>query len=238
MNQSKPNPIRPLVAWRALRRLIQDPEDTAQVFEIIRAIGGRAIERGFRRFRLTPVGEKILREKINLVDTLKDREYLATLPRESLGQAYLHFTASQHLTADGLVDASEDHTEEMLDPNVKLYAERLRDMHDLWHTLTGYGRDELGEACLLAFTYAQTRNRGIALIVLFAGLEIRKSIGISVFRAICRGYRDGRKATWLPQQDFEALLKHPISEVRKELNINEPIPYRALLSDSLEAQAL
>ena len=103
MNQSKPNPIRPLVAWRALRRLIQDPEDTAQVFEIIRAIGGRAIERGFRRFRLTPVGEKILREKINLVDTLKDREYLATLPRESLGQAYLHFTASQHLTADGPV---------------------------------------------------------------------------------------------------------------------------------------
>ena len=190
MNQSKPNPMRPLVAWRALRRLIQYPEDTAQVFEIIRAIGGRAIERGFRRFRLTPVGEKILREKINLVDTLKDRENLATLPRGSLGQAYLQFTASQQLTADGLVDASEDHTEEMLDPNVKLSAERLRDMHDLWHTLTGYGRDELGEACLLAFTYAQTRNRGIALIVLFAGLEIRKSIGISVFRAICRGYRD------------------------------------------------
>ncbi|GIS97252.1 MAG: hypothetical protein CM1200mP24_05360 [Gammaproteobacteria bacterium] len=73
---------------------------------------------------------------------------------------------------------------------------------------------------------------------MFAGLEIRKSIGVSVFRAICRGYRDGRKAAWLPQQDFEALLKHPISEIRKELNINEPIPYRALLSDYIEAQAL
>lgn len=237
MNQPKRNPIRPLIAWRALRKLIQDPQDTAQVFEIIRAIGGGAIERGFRRFRLTPVGEKILREEINLVDTLKDRVRLSDMASGSFGRAYLQFTTSQQITADGLVDASEDHTEDMLDPSIRLYAERLRDMHDLWHTLTTYGRDELGEACLLAFTYAQTRNRGIALIVLFAGLELRKSVQNGVFRALFRAYRDGRNAAWLPQQDFESLLERPIAEVREELKIREPIPYRALLADYLAAQA-
>ena len=33
--------------------------------------------------------------------------------------------------------------------------ERLRDIHDLFHVITGYGRDALGELCLLAFTNAQ-----------------------------------------------------------------------------------
>ena len=40
-------------------------------------------------------------------------------------------------------------------------------MHDLWHVTTGYGRDALGELSLLAFTYAQEKNRGIGAIVLY-----------------------------------------------------------------------
>ena len=28
----------------------------------------------------------------------------------------------------------------------------MRDMHDLWHVLTGYGMDEAGEAANLAFS--------------------------------------------------------------------------------------
>jgi ubiquinone biosynthesis protein COQ4 len=35
-------------------------------------------------------------------------------------------------------------------------------VHDIWHVLTGYRRDALGEACLVAFSYAQTRGLGWA----------------------------------------------------------------------------
>ena len=70
------------------------------------------------------------------------------------------------IDAQGLVDASEEadrRTGEVpLDADRDWFYARLRDMHDLWHVLTGYGRDLAGEATLLAFTHAQTRNRGIA----------------------------------------------------------------------------
>ncbi len=63
------------------------------------------------------------------------------------------------------------------DPQQRWYNARLRDMHDLWHVVTGYGRDSFGEACLLAFSYAQTRNRGIAFIAFFGTREIARELG-------------------------------------------------------------
>jgi ubiquinone biosynthesis protein COQ4 len=37
-----------------VRRLIADKEDTAQVFEIMRALSGNAIPKGYRRLLSTP----------------------------------------------------------------------------------------------------------------------------------------------------------------------------------------
>ena len=42
--------MEPLVAWRALRRLIADPEQTQEVFTIIRALSGPALENGYKKF--------------------------------------------------------------------------------------------------------------------------------------------------------------------------------------------
>lgn len=42
---------------------------------------------------------------------------------------------------------------------------RMRDTHDLWHVLTGYSGDVLGETALLGFIFAQTGNPGVALII-------------------------------------------------------------------------
>ena len=227
--------MQPLVALKAIRRLIRDPEDTAQVFTIVRALAGSSIARGYRRFRTLPVGQRILAERRELLETLKDRDALRALPAGSLGRAYLHFVESENLTADGLVEASQRESEEWLDADMQRYGLRLRDQHDLWHTVTGYGRDELGELCLLAFTYAQTRNRGIGFIVLVGSFKMREAFGRGVFRAVRRGYGDGRRAAWLPGQDWEALLARPLDEVRRELGIEEPLTYRTLLGEPVAA---
>ena len=92
-------------------------------------------------------------------------------------------------------------------------------MHDLWHVLTEYGRDELGEACLLGFTYAQNKNRGVGFIAFVGCFKLYKRHGFKAARSIFRGYLDGRRAAWLPQQDWEALLHEPITSVRRELNL-------------------
>ena len=227
MDETNPQKMQFGVAWRALRRLIADPEDTAQVFQITRAMAGPSVEKGFNRFKATSEGREILDAEIDLLDTLRDREQLRTLRPDSLGRHYLAFMEQENLSADGLVEASED-GEQWANANMARYGQRLRDQHDLWHTLTRYGRDELGELCLLAFTYAQTRNRGIGLIVLMGMLQLRKTYGNGVYRAARRGYRDGRRAAWLPGVAWEQMMARPIDEVRASLGVPEPISYQAL----------
>lgn len=228
----------PLVAWRALRKLIADPEDTPRVFEIVSALGGPSLVRGLVRFRATAVGQRVLAEDIDLLDALGDRDALAALPNGSLGRAYHGFVYAESLTAEGLVDASDaGHGYDFADPHLRRYGMRLRDQHDLWHTLTEYGRDPFGEACLLAFTYAQTRNRGILVIALAGAWKLSRQPGASgVFRAMWRAYRDGCRASWLPAQDWEALLPRPLAQVRRLLAVRPPAAYRAALA-TMQAQA-
>ena len=225
---------RPLEAWRALKRLIADPEDTAQVFVIMRALPGDALARGTQRFERTATGADMLRAPRDLVATLSDRARLASLPEESLGRAYLALVERAGITAQGLVEVSETETDEyrQLSERQIVYARRLRDAHDVWHALTGYGTDTLGEACLVAFSYAQTRNLGFAAIALIGALKIAKESGDRrVLRAVWRAYRDGRRAEWLPPIVWEELLEQPLQEVRQRLRIAAPVRYRAVRAD-------
>ena len=96
---------------------------------------------------------------------------------------------------------------------------RLRDMHDLWHVLTGYGRDLAGEAANLAFTYAQTRTRGLLAIVLAAALLGPKSLDCFWQRYLLRAWRRGRRAAALPMARYEELLALPLDEARQRLGI-------------------
>ena len=40
------NQIKPLAAWRAMRELLKNPDDTTQVFHIIEALKGDSLEIG------------------------------------------------------------------------------------------------------------------------------------------------------------------------------------------------
>ena len=97
--------MQPRVAWRALQTLIANPEDTAQVFKIIRAMSGPSLQQGFERFITLPFGRRVIEEKLDLLSTLQDREALRAMPEGSLGRAYLEFVESENLSADGLVAA-------------------------------------------------------------------------------------------------------------------------------------
>ena len=219
-------------ALKALKILLDDPEDTSQVFVIIRSLSGKSQLRGYNRFVKTWTGQTILAENRSLSDVLQDHDALAALPADSFGARYLSFVRRENLSPDGLIDASAVE-EEPENPNVARYAARLRDQHDLWHVLTGYGRDVVGEACLLAFTVGQTFNPGIALIALAGALKLRKDVGMRIFSALWHAYRDGRRAAWLPAQDWEALLARPIEDVRAELGINPPKVYPQMVESEL-----
>lgn len=217
--------LQPIVAFKALRRLIADPQQTHEVFTIIRALSGPALRNGYMRFASTEIGRTVLREKRSLLATLQDRDTLASLAPDSLGRTYLDWAIAEGLTANDLVEASAEGEFSQLEESIALFGMRQRDMHDLWHTLTQYGRDELGEACLLAFTYAQTKNRGVGVICLAGLAKLAQTYGAGAFRAGWKAYRDGARAKWMPGEDWEALLAQPVDDVRRQLRLTEPASY-------------
>ena len=228
------------VALRALRELIDNPEDTPRVFEIVRALGRPALKRGLRRFRTTEVGQRVLRDRVDLIDTLRDRESLAAMPAGTLGRTYYDFIYGESLSADGLVAASMEQGIEAYnfkDPDLQRFGERMRDQHDLWHTVTQYGRDPFGELCLLAFTYAQTTNRGVGLIVVVGAFRAMRQLGPGSPKAVWHAYRAGRHASWLPGEDWAANLRLPVDEVRRQLAITPPAEYREVLATAQAAAA-
>jgi ubiquinone biosynthesis protein COQ4 len=225
------NRIRPLDAWRALARLVRNPDETKHVFDLIDALSGNSGERMLHRFEASESGRRILDERRELLPVLSDRERLFALPAGSLGRTYAEFMTREQISADGLVEASQEggRANEDLSPERALIGLRMRDSHDLWHIVTGYGRDLIGEACVLAVTYAQTKNRGIGAIVAMAYWKAGREMP-SARVAIREAYRRGKRAAWLPAADWEALLARPVAQVREELGFGEPPVYEAVRS--------
>ena len=213
-------------AWRALKQLIETPEDTNQVFIIMRALAADAFWKEYLRFKKTAFGQKVLSEEIELFDTLTDREYLAALPEGSFGKSYYDFCQSEGISPEGLVEASDGHYDDFTCDDMLRYARRTRESHDLWHVLTGYGRDGFGEACVVAFSYAQTKSLGFAAIAVMGAYHFKKSFPhASIWAAVWQAYRAGRQVEWLPGVDWESMMALPLEEVRRKLNVPKPGKY-------------
>jgi ubiquinone biosynthesis protein COQ4 len=235
--------LRPIEAARAFRASLRDPDDAEQFVRIVDALSGRSGLRMLERFLLLPGSRSLVREERTLFEVLSDRAALEALSEGSLGRAYAAFMSTEQLAPDGLVEATAQAVGDVpeTDDVYVWFLERFRDSHDLWHVLTGYGRDLLGEAALLAFTHAQTRMHGFGFMA--GGLYLRTLLpGLppgapptenvrSRLRAMLRdGWRRGRAADWLPAQDWAALLPAPLTTVRERLAISEPVPYEPLRS--------
>lgn len=231
ISQMIANRYRPLVALDAIRKLIRNKEDTSQVFRLLVALRGGSFQRNFKRFSATPVGQRVLSTKQDLVTVLTDRAYLEGLPTGSLGRSFIAFMDSCGITPEGLSEAASEAglDEFKLTEDQARYEMRVRVQHDLWHVVGGYGCDGFGETCNVAFSYPHVRNIGFMVIAIAGGWNYAKAFpGEPVMKAMWQGLKRGRAATWLPAADWEALLPMPLSEARKVLNITDlPTLYMA-----------
>lgn len=217
-------------AWIALRRLLKDGNDTVQVFRIMRALNADTGARNYRRLVKTAEGRRIADRHTELTKLFSDPAYIAALRPGTVGGAYRAFLDRTGYSAAGLAEVSmADNVPHDADHPYAWFGRRERDIHDLWHVLTGYQADEpLGEAALVAFSYAQTKGLGWAAIALGASFKAKKVTGRWTFaRAVIEGYRHGRKAAWLSGEDYERLMDEPIDAARQRLRIADPVKYRA-----------
>ncbi len=219
-------------ALRAYQALLRNKDDTAQVFEIMRALNGRSIANGYQRLLRTALGGRIAYQREELIEHLDDDAAMAVYPPGSVGAAYLAWRTAEGLSAEGLAQESRrglDLSKVEINHPYAWFGRRIRDVHDLWHILSGYGRDSLGESCLVAFSYAQTRGLGWALIAVGAGLNARRlGGGREHVAAIWQGYRRGRRAKWLLAEDYHTILAEPVAAARARLGITPPVAYDAI----------
>jgi len=229
--------LQPVRALRAFGRLMQDKEDTQQVFEIMQAMNGGSTVRGYRRLTSTVEGGRLAYRRVELNDLLNDPAYLDRFADGTVGAAYRSFMRSESLSAEGLAEESRKAQRRTgaaidLEHPVAWYGRRIRDTHDIWHVLAGYGRDGLGELCLVAFSYAQTRSLGWAVIAIGGSLRILREHGRAgrrAVRAVREAYRRGQAAAWLPGEDFEVLLNLPLEVARRRLGLDvAPAAYLAV----------
>lgn len=213
-------------AMTAVRRLLADADDTTQVFRIMRALNADMARRNYTRLLKSSDGGRIAYEHVELADRLSDPAYVAQFRFGTVGAAYAAFLRRTGYSAQGLADVSRADGDDLEAQHPYFwFGRRLRDTHDIWHVLTGYQADEpLGEACLVAFSYAQTGGLGWALIALAAAAKsLTLAGGRAATIAIWEGYRRGKAAKWLPGEDMDRLLAEPIDVARTRLGIS-PAP--------------
>ena len=221
---------RPFKALCHFRKLIANKEDTSQVFHIFESFPRKAALSEARAFVESDAGKRIMASEPYLPDLLDDHDSLKKLPGGSVGRTYVEFMEREGLSAAGLVAEHESIFvgRPQYNDMVEWYFNRGRDTHDLLHILSGYGRDALGEQCVLAFTHGQNPHFANLFIAYAGGFELKRKVkkGAPVFTAIREAQRNGKKMPNLVEMNIAALLGENLEAARKRLNIAEPHDYR------------
>ena len=219
---------RPLTAIRHFRELLKDKENTAEVFRIYDALpSGQFIPR-VRALTLSPHGEALRASEPYLPTILDDHDALRKLPKGSVAHAYCDFMEREGLSAAGLVEESEKADQPVYDDLIQWFGFRQRDTHDLMHVLTGYGRDALGEQCVLLFTHGQSPSHGHLLLGYAGSVHLKKLVksAAPVMKAVRQAHRTGKACPPLVGLSIRELLAKDLRQARAELNIPEPDRYR------------
>ncbi len=224
---------RPFHALISSIKLILNKDDTRQVFEAVTALSRDSARRLFQRFIATPYGRRVITEPVEIETILGDFPRLRAMAPGTVGRSYVDFMDEAGFTPQGLIDAAEEAGVGMKEfPELKEFARAFRHLevnHDLWHVLTGYGRDPLGEICNLVFTQAQTRNPGLKLIIRMglAALKLERW-SFPALKAAAEARRMGEAVDFLLQHDVEAMLEQPLADMRARLGVFKPETYDAI----------
>lgn len=216
-------------AFDAIKKLLNNGDDTVQVFRIMRALNVGSTEWGYAKLLSTETGGRIALQQANLAERFSDPAFIASFAPGTVGAAYRDFLQQTGYSADGLVQVSKEGNGNVeIEHPYAWFGRRTRDVHDIWHVLNGYKADEsLGEAALVAFSYAQVGGLGWAFIGGAAALKsLRVTKGTLFARAVLEGYRRGKAAKWLAGEDYLELMHEPLDAARQRLGLTEPVLYK------------
>lgn len=163
-----------------------------------------------------------------------DLDALGKLPPDTLGGAYARHMKQGGFRADYYRDDVPRHRMQFL-------RQRMRQTHDVWHVVTGFGADEFDEVGIQGF-YAGQYTSGMAAII--AAGAFLKSVLRARFRdlekhvdAFCEGYIAGKRAKPLLAVKWEELWEEKLETLRRQFAIELPRLRRAAVVHPLRNAA-
>ena len=165
----------------------------------------------------TPEGRAILNERPVITTRTVDYPALLALPADTLGHCYAAHLRDCGLDPDALsTKVTRGRSEES-----NYLLERVRQTHDIWHALVGFGTEGYEEVILHAFQWPQLRMPYSALVVSFG--TVKHLAAERRWRLLRYALRDavaaGRAASPLLPFYWERHWEEPISDVRRRLNV-------------------
>jgi ubiquinone biosynthesis protein COQ4 len=172
-------------------------------------------------------GREILRERPRLCSATVDFAALRDLPEGTLGREY-----AEHLERCGLdPDALTTPVTRSADPLANYLLERVRQTHDIWHTVLGLGVQGHEEVLVHAFQWPQLRMPYSALVVVFGALKHMALEGrlATLRHALGEAVAAGRAAAPLAAIRWERRWQQPLAQVRAELRIRPAAEWRGYM---------
>jgi ubiquinone biosynthesis protein Coq4 len=210
------NPLRYLLAlWRTIR----DPSDTPEVAIVEMGFARSRIGRRFARW--DEVVSALRRDPRTSPALLARRPCepfemvaLAALPEGTLGRVFADHCSARALNPNlGYIPP---------DSEVDWVLHHIALTHDVWHVVTGWGNDEIGEYGLGAFYMGQLAAPaffGFLLALVMLSTVFRRRPFQELMEAIVAGYEMGRRARPLFGVDWPSLWNVPLAEVRARFHL-------------------
>lgn len=209
-----------LITLKGFVSLMRDPAQTDSVFDI---------EDGLRHTKAAQLAVEYAKSKPGVAEIFAERyiapspdiQALQQLPPDSLGYIY-----ASYLTEAGF--DPNFYRKAVVEDDVTYMFMRLRQTHDIWHVVTGFGADVNAELGLKAFEIAQI-HRTLAAMLIAGGLlrTLLKTPEMldGLLEQIAIGYRMGAKAKPFLAQKWEEHWEKPLDEWRRDLNIETVTEY-------------
>ena len=208
-------PLIPLKIAYSLLRLVGDMNRTDNVFKISSTFSSSDIlEPLCLHYARVPLGAKAFVEQPRLGPI--DFETLSNLPDHSLGRTY-----AQHMLARKL---NPNFFPKLIETDRYAFLlTHLYETHDLWHVVTGFDTDVVGELGLQAFYLAQAPMGPIPPAVIAAGLLnsllYERTTVRDRMEAIARGWRMGTAAKPLFGVPWANYWETNVEEIRDRFDI-------------------
>src|SRR5262249_6135159 len=209
-----------IAGLRAFRKLIRDPADPLHgpIFQM--CVEHSLLCKLTRGLRRHGEGRRLLAERPRLNARTLSLATLAVYPPRSLGHAYATYFAANGIAPfdPPMLRVETDH---------EYLATRLREVHDVFHIVTGYGTDDLGELELQWFNLGNVGWGPLPFIMFVASFVMRRMKKYGGLWRVCKrvlaAYRRGRRSrtlasvVWedywhLPVHDVQALLCAPVED--------------------------